>query len=96
MARLQVIQSDYAGKVSDLNVPQLLLSFIPQNPFADLAYARADYLLKLATRITALNVVALQGNPEHFDERLFAAKPQPGQILRGRPGVRGGAVQPAT
>ena len=46
---------------------------------ACLAYARADYLLKLATRITALNVVALQGNPEHFDERLFAAKPHPGQ-----------------
>lgn len=46
---------------------------------ACLAYARADYLLKLATRITALNVIALEGNPEHFDERLFAAKPHPGQ-----------------
>lgn len=46
---------------------------------ACLAYSRADYLLKLATRITALNVVALEGNPEHFDERLFAAKPHPGQ-----------------
>ncbi|MBU3055169.1 HAL/PAL/TAL family ammonia-lyase [Pseudomonas indica] len=46
---------------------------------ACLAYARADYLLQLATRITALNVIALQGNPEHFDERLFAAKPHPGQ-----------------
>jgi histidine ammonia-lyase len=44
------------------------------------AYARAEYLLRLATRITALNLVALQGNPEHFDERLFAAKPHPGQI----------------
>ena len=44
------------------------------------AYVRADYLLKLATRISALNVVALQGNPEHFDERLFAAKPHPGQM----------------
>ncbi|HEX5843127.1 MAG TPA: aromatic amino acid ammonia-lyase, partial [Pseudomonas sp.] len=44
------------------------------------AYSRADYLLKLATRITALNVVALEGNPEHFDERLFAAKPHPGQM----------------
>ena len=40
----------------------------------------SDYLLQLATRITALNVVALQGNPEHFDERLFAAKPHPGQM----------------
>lgn len=47
---------------------------------ACLAFARADYLLKLATRITALNVIALQGNPEHFDERLFAAKPHPGQM----------------
>jgi histidine ammonia-lyase len=46
---------------------------------ACLAFARADYLLQLATRITALNVVALQGNPEHFDERLFAAKPHPGR-----------------
>ncbi|QLF95084.1 aromatic amino acid lyase [Pseudomonas sp. ABC1] len=46
---------------------------------ACLAYSRADYLLKLASRITALNVVALEGNPEHFDERLFAAKPHPGQ-----------------
>ncbi len=47
---------------------------------ACLAFARADYLLQLATRITALNVIALQGNPEHFDERLFAAKPHPGQM----------------
>ncbi|MCQ4272970.1 aromatic amino acid ammonia-lyase [Pseudomonas kuykendallii] len=44
------------------------------------AFVRADYLLRLATRITALNVIALQGNPEHFDERLFAAKPHPGQV----------------
>ena len=47
---------------------------------ACLAYSRAEYLLQLATRITALNVVALEGNPEHFDERLFAAKPHPGQM----------------
>jgi histidine ammonia-lyase len=46
---------------------------------ACLAYSRADYLLQLATRITALNVYALAGNPEHFDERLFAAKPHIGQ-----------------
>jgi histidine ammonia-lyase len=47
---------------------------------ACLAFSRADYLLRLASRITALNVVALAGNPEHFDERLFAAKPHPGQM----------------
>ncbi|KAA0019643.1 aromatic amino acid lyase [Salinicola corii] len=43
------------------------------------AFARAEYLLKLATRITALNVAAMRGNPDHFDARLFAAKPHPGQ-----------------
>jgi len=43
------------------------------------AFGRAEYLLKLATRITALNVVAMRGNPNHFEARLFAAKPHPGQ-----------------
>ncbi|WP_342595392.1 aromatic amino acid ammonia-lyase [Salinicola lusitanus] len=43
------------------------------------AFVRAEYLLKLATRITALNVAALRGNPDHFGARLFAAKPHPGQ-----------------
>ena len=46
---------------------------------ACLAHARADYLARLATRITALAVVTLDGNPHHFDERLFAVKPHPGQ-----------------
>ncbi|WP_110640727.1 aromatic amino acid ammonia-lyase [Salinicola sp. CPA57] len=43
------------------------------------AFGRAEYLLKLATRITALNVIALRGNSNHFEARLFAAKPHPGQ-----------------
>ena len=45
---------------------------------ACLAYARTDYLMQLATRITALVSVAMAGNAFHFDERLFAAKPHPG------------------
>lgn len=47
---------------------------------ACLAYARAEYLMRLCTRITALVSVALQGNVEHFDEKLFSVKPHPGQI----------------
>lgn len=43
-------------------------------------YARAEYLLQLATRITALNMVALEGNTRHFDETLFRAKPHTGQV----------------
>lgn len=43
-------------------------------------FSRAEYLLQLATRITAMNVVALQGNPQHFDQVLFNAKPHAGQM----------------
>lgn len=46
---------------------------------ACLAYKRAEYVAQVATRITALASVALQGNAFHFDETLFAAKPHPGQ-----------------
>ncbi|KAF0813785.1 Histidine ammonia-lyase [Andreprevotia sp. IGB-42] len=46
---------------------------------ACLAWERASYLSQLATRITALAVAASDGNPQHFDEKLFAAKPHPGQ-----------------
>jgi histidine ammonia-lyase len=34
----------------------------------------------LATRISSLAVVALQGNTYHFDEKLFSLKPHPGQM----------------
>lgn len=46
---------------------------------ACLAWQRADYLCRLATRLTAFNVLASDGNAHHFDETLFAAKPHPGQ-----------------
>ena len=46
---------------------------------ACLAFDRANYLCKLATRLTAFNVIASAGNAHHFDEVLFAAKPHPGQ-----------------
>lgn len=48
---------------------------------ACLAWQRAEYLARLATRITAMNVVASLGNAQHFDETLFAAKPHRGQQL---------------
>lgn len=46
---------------------------------ACLAWGRAERLARLATRITAMNVWALNGNPYHFDADLFAAKPHAGQ-----------------
>ncbi|MBS1197773.1 MAG: Histidine ammonia-lyase [Proteobacteria bacterium] len=47
---------------------------------ACLAFARADYLSRLASRITALASIAMRGNAGHFDPRLFAVKPHAGQI----------------
>ncbi|HEY9103762.1 aromatic amino acid ammonia-lyase [Chitinimonas sp.] len=46
---------------------------------ACLAWQRADYLCQLATRLTAMNVLASEGNAHHFDETLFAVKPHVGQ-----------------
>lgn len=46
---------------------------------ACLAFKRAEYLCKIASRITSLITVATKGNSFHFDEVLFAAKPFPGQ-----------------
>ncbi|MCQ6256450.1 L-cystine transporter [Pseudomonas sp. Q11] len=60
IARLQVIQSDYAGKVADLNIPQLLLSFVPQNPFADLARAKPTSIISVVIFAAFLGVAALQ------------------------------------
>lgn len=48
---------------------------------ACLAWQRADYLCRLATRLTGMNVLASAGNAHHFDEALFAVKPHAGQQL---------------
>ncbi len=46
---------------------------------ACLAWDRAQYLSRLATRITSLGALAMQGNREHFHPQLFAVKPHVGQ-----------------
>ena len=47
---------------------------------AALAFMRAENLSRLTARLTAMASMALLGNPRHFDARLFAAKPHPGQV----------------
>jgi histidine ammonia-lyase len=46
---------------------------------ACLAFQRAEQVSRLATRLTACNVVASSGNAHHFDETLFSVKPHAGQ-----------------
>ena len=43
-ARIAVLESR-AGSVSDLTIPQMLVSFIPTNPFADLTGARSTSII---------------------------------------------------
>jgi len=46
---------------------------------ACLAFQRAEYLSRMACRLTALSVACLQGNREHFHPRLSELKPHAGQ-----------------
>jgi histidine ammonia-lyase len=46
---------------------------------ACLAYERAAHLSRLSAHLTAMASAAMGGNPHHFDERLFQAKPHQGQ-----------------
>ncbi|WP_395755046.1 L-cystine transporter [Edwardsiella ictaluri] len=59
-ARLQVLQGSYAGKVADLTVPQLLLSFIPRNPFAELTGANPTSIISVVIFAAILGSAALQ------------------------------------
>ncbi|ACS85830.1 L-cystine transporter [Musicola paradisiaca] len=58
-ARLSAIQNSYVGKVADLSVPQLLLSFIPKNPFADLTGANPTSIISVVIFAAFLGVAAL-------------------------------------
>ncbi|CNE98144.1 L-cystine transporter [Yersinia nurmii] len=59
-ARLSAIESNYLGKVSDLSVPQLILSFIPKNPFADLTGANPTSIISVVIFATLLGIASLQ------------------------------------
>lgn len=59
-ARLNVIQTTYAGKVADLSVPQLLLSFVPKNPFADLTGGSPTAIISVVIFAAFLGVAALK------------------------------------
>jgi histidine ammonia-lyase len=51
---------------------------------ACLAFKRAEYLADMATKLTSLASIALKGNSYHFDDKLFAVKPHPGQAMTAK------------
>ena len=59
-ARLTAIQTNYVGKVADLTVPQMVLSFIPKNPFADLTGASPTSIISVVIFAAFPGVAALK------------------------------------
>ncbi|GKX61643.1 L-cystine transporter tcyP [Pragia fontium] len=59
-ARLGAIETNYIGKVADLTTPQLILSFIPKNPFADLTGANPTSIISVVIFAAFLGVASLQ------------------------------------
>ncbi|WP_407842625.1 cation:dicarboxylate symporter family transporter, partial [Enterobacter hormaechei] len=59
-ARLAAIETNYVGKVADLTVPQMVLSFIPKNPFADLTGASPTSIISVVIFAAFLGVAALK------------------------------------
>lgn len=73
--QLGIIENNYIHKVSDLTIPQLILSFIPKNPFADLAGANPTSIIGVVIFSTFLGIAALQlakTNPEKGEKILSA------------------------
>jgi len=63
-ARLALIESNYIGRVSDLTLPQTLLSFLPRNPFAELTGANPTSIIAVVIFATLLGLAALSLNKD--------------------------------
>ena len=59
-ARLTALETSYAPRVADLSVPQLLLSFIPRNPFAELTGANPTSIISVVIFAAFLGVAAIR------------------------------------
>ncbi|MCK5819732.1 MAG: L-cystine transporter [Psychromonas sp.] len=67
----EVVLQGRVGQVSNLNIPHIILSFIPKNPFADLTGARSTSLIASVLFSTILGVAAHKVSKE--DKKLAAS-----------------------
>ncbi len=73
--RLSALEMNYMGKVSDLSLPDLILSFVPSNPFADLTGASPTSIISVVIFAAFLGTAALQmlkDSPEKGEKALVA------------------------
>ncbi|PZO67774.1 MAG: L-cystine transporter [Paracoccus denitrificans] len=59
-ARLDVIQNVQAPKVADLTVPEIILSFIPRNPFAELTGANPTSIIAVVVFAVFMGIAAIR------------------------------------
>lgn len=59
-ARLVALESSYISKVSDMTVPQFILSFIPKNPFAELTGMHATSIISVVIFAAFLGAAAIR------------------------------------
>lgn len=59
-ARLTALESSYAPRVADLTVPQMILSFIPKNPFAELTGANPTSIIAVVVFAALLGIAAIR------------------------------------
>lgn len=74
-ARLAQLNADYMAKVTDLNVPNFVLSFIPSNPFAELTGANPTSIISVVIFAALLGMAGLQlmKDDEPKGQRVLAA-----------------------
>ncbi|WP_182417798.1 L-cystine transporter [Bartonella sp. HY038] len=66
-ARLSYIESNHAAKLSSMSIQDIIVSFVPNNPFADLTNSRATSIIAVVIFAAFLGAAAIQllrDNPE--------------------------------
>jgi len=67
-ARLAAIETNYIGRVADLTLPQIVLSFIPRNPFAELTGANPTSIISVVIFASLLGIAALRLKKERPEQ----------------------------
>ena len=84
-ARLNQLNTEYISKVTDLSVPDLVLSFIPSNPFAELTGANPTSIISVvifAVMLGMAGIKLINEEPEKGRRVLTAIETLQGWVMK--------------
>lgn len=84
-ARLNQLNTEYISKVADLSVPDLVLSFIPSNPFAELTGANPTSIISVvifAVMLGLAGIKLINDEPEKGHRVLTAIETLQGWVMK--------------